>query len=204
MRKLQRFLAIPMAASAVAAVWLLYRQAGSGGLVWAFAAVSILIVFLWSIGTEQLIGRAIKWPTFAFLAAMLVWMAVDMPVETPRGGKWTVAGAQPWSEAAVASDVAQGHPLFVYFTADWCLTCKVNEAGAIDRGEVREAFDKAGVKVLAGDWTNGDPAITRFLEAHGRAGVPFYLWYAPGREPEELPQVLTPGMLISRAQSAKR
>ncbi|MES2137908.1 MAG: thioredoxin family protein, partial [Pseudomonadota bacterium] len=85
--------------------------------------------------------------------------------------------------------------------ADWCLTCKVNEAATIDRAEVRDAFRKAGVKVLAGDWTNGDPAITRFLESRGRAGVPLYLWYAPGKPPEELPQVLTPSMLISRARS---
>jgi thiol:disulfide interchange protein len=104
----------------------------------------------------------------------------------------------------VASYVAQRKAVFVYFTADWCLTCKANEAAAIDRGEVRDAFKQAGVKVLAGDWTNGDPAITRFLESRGRAGVPLYLWYAPGKEPEELPQILTPGMLISRAQQAKR
>jgi thiol:disulfide interchange protein len=112
-----------------------------------------------------------------------------------------VSGAEAWNEAKVASYAAQGHPVFVYFTADWCLTCKVNEEAAIDRGEVREAFRKAGMKVLAGDWTNGDPAITRFLESRGRAGVPLYLWYRPGEAPEELPQVLTPGMLISRAQA---
>jgi thiol:disulfide interchange protein len=203
MRRLQRFLAIPMGASALAAVWLLYRQTGGGGLIWAFAAVSILFILLWAIGTEQLIGRVIKWPAFVFLAGVLLWMAVDMPAEVSRGRSQAVAGAEQWSDARVASYVAQGHPVFVYFTADWCLTCKVNEAGAIDRAEVRAAFDKAGVKVLAGDWTNGDPATTRFLESRGRAGVPFYLWYAPGKEPEELPQVLTPGMLISRAQSAK-
>jgi thiol:disulfide interchange protein len=91
--------------------------------------------------------------------------------------------------------------MFVYFTADWCLSCKVNEAAAIDRSEVRDAFKAAGVKVLAGDWTNGDPAITRFLESRNRAGVPYYLWYAPGQELEELPQVLTPAILISRAQA---
>ncbi len=95
---------------------------------------------------------------------------------------------------------AQGDPVFVYFTADWCLTCKANEAAAIDRREVRAAFTKAGVQVFAGDWTNGDPAITRFLESRDRAGVPLYLWYAPGKPVEELPQILTPGMLISRAQ----
>ena len=92
--------------------------------------------------------------------------------------------------------------MLVYFTADWCLSCKVNEAAAIDRAEVRDEFKRDGVKVLAGDWTSGDPAITRFLESRGRAGVPLYLWYEPGKEPEELPQVLTPAMLISRAQAA--
>ena len=91
------------------------------------------------------------------------------------------AGAEPWSEARVASYLAQGRPVFVYFTADWCLTCKANEVAAIDRDEVRDAFDEAGVKVLVGDWTNGDPAITRFLESRGRAGVPLYLWYEPGK-----------------------
>jgi thiol:disulfide interchange protein len=93
--------------------------------------------------------------------------------------------------------------MFVYFTADWCLTCKANEAAAIDRDAVRQAFRKRGVLVLAGDWTNGDPAITRFLDSRGRAGVPLYLWYEPGKAPEELPQILTPGMLISRAQQAR-
>ena len=89
--------------------------------------------------------------------------------------------------------------MFVYFTADWCLTCKVNEAAAIDRDEVRQAFRDRGVLVLAGDWTDGDPEITRFLESRGRAGVPLYLWYEPGSQAEELPQILTPDMLISRA-----
>ena len=60
------------------------------------------------------------------------------------------------------------------------------------------------MKVFAGDWTSGDPAITRFLDSRGRAGVPLYLWYAPGRPAEELPQVLTPAMLIGRAQPVKR
>jgi len=141
----------------------------------------------------------------ASLAAFLVaagafWAISDQPIEVHR-----VAGAQTWSEAAVSRELSQGHPVFVYFTADWCLTCKVNEAAAIDSGEVRDAFKAAGVKTFAGDWTNGDPEITHFLEGQGRAGVPLYLWYAPGKaQPEELPQVLTPAMLISRARAPQR
>jgi thiol:disulfide interchange protein len=111
-----------------------------------------------------------------------------------------VAGADEWSEAKVAETLRQGRPAFVYFTADWCLTCKANEAAAIGRDEVEDAFREAGVEVLVADWTNGDPAMTRFLESRGRAGVPVYLWYAPGKPVEELPQILTPGMLIDRAR----
>jgi thiol:disulfide interchange protein len=109
-------------------------------------------------------------------------------------------GAEQWSEARVQAELAAGRPVFVYFTADWCLSCKANEVTSINREEVQAAFKAAGVKVLVGDWTRGDPAITRFLDGRGRAGVPLYLWYEPGREAEELPQILTPGMLTSRAR----
>jgi thiol:disulfide interchange protein len=198
MQRLQRFLAIPMAATAAACIWLLYRQTGQPGLVIGLAAALVLAALLFGFGMVQRRGGAAGWVA-ALLGLAVVGLAIwQVPGRSTSTA--TVAGAEPWSEARVASDVAQGHPVFVYFTADWCLTCKVNEAAAIDRSEVRDAFRKAGVKVVAGDWTNGDPAITRFLEAHGRAGVPYYLWYKSGRAPEELPQVLTPGALISRAQ----
>jgi thiol:disulfide interchange protein len=76
----------------------------------------------------------------------------------------------------------------------------VNEAAAIDRDEVRAAFKQGGVTVLTADWTDGDPAITRFLESRGRAGVPLYLWYDPSGQVEDLPQVLTPSLLIDHAR----
>ena len=86
--------------------------------------------------------------------------------------------------------------MFAYFTADWCLTCKVNEKGAIETDDVQAAFKKNDVAVLEGDWTDGDPVLGRFIEAHNRAGVPLYLYYAPGAaQPEVLPQVLTKSML---------
>jgi len=107
-----------------------------------------------------------------------------------------IAGAEPFGEARLAALRAEGKPVFAYFTADWCLTCKVNEKAAIDTRAVGDAFAKGGVKVLVGDWTDGDPALGRFIEAHNRAGVPLYLWYAPGSDrPQVLPQVLTPATL---------
>jgi len=203
MDRLKRFLAIPMAASAVGALWLLYRQAGSEGLLVGLAATALLAVSLVPIGLRQ---RKREPLTIAPFAAVVIAASVgigSLP-HSPQQSIHGVAGVGPWSEARVARLTQQHRPVFVYFTADWCLTCKVNEAAAIDRGEVRAAFKAAGVTVLAGDWTNGDPAITRFLDSRERAGVPLYLWYAPGESPEELPQVLTPGMLIARAQAVKR
>ena len=95
--------------------------------------------------------------------------------------------------------------MFVWFTADWCLSCKVNEAAAIERASTRDAFQKAGVVTLRGDWTRRDEAITRFLTAQGAAGVPLYLWY-PARSvrAEQLPQVLTPGLLAELARGSGR
>ncbi|MEP7130621.1 MAG: protein-disulfide reductase DsbD domain-containing protein [Sphingomicrobium sp.] len=203
MARLQRFLAIPMAASAVAALWLLYRLGGQPALIAGAAWTAMLLVLLLAFGFAQRGGRSVGIAVAALALVFTVFAIATVPKRS--GGEASVpAGAEAWNEACAATYVQQGHPVFVYFTADWCLTCKVNEAGAIDRSEVQDAFRKAGVKVLVGDWTNGDPAITRFLDSRGRAGVPLYLWYAPGREPEELPQVLTPAMLISRARAQRQ
>ncbi|MEO6225937.1 MAG: thioredoxin family protein [Sphingomicrobium sp.] len=201
MQRLQRFLAIPMAATAAACLWLLYRQTGATGLVIGAIAVVAIAAVLFAAGALQRRGRGGLW---AAAAAALIVVGTALWQVPPRStSPAIIQGAEAWSEAAVDRAAAGHKPLFVYFTADWCLTCKANEAAAIDRPEVRRAFRQAGVTVLAGDWTAGDPAITRFLEAHGRSGVPFYLWYAPGRPPEELPQLLTPSMLISRARQAR-
>ncbi|MES2327854.1 MAG: protein-disulfide reductase DsbD domain-containing protein [Pseudomonadota bacterium] len=201
MDRLKRFLAIPMAASALAALWLLYRLAGERALVIGLAVSIGLLFAAFEAGRLQRRGKAGAWGGAVAAIALVAAGFALVPQRT--SSSHAVAGAEPWSEARVASVLRERKPVFVYFTADWCLTCKVNEAAAIDRSEVRDAFKAAGVTVLAGDWTNGDPAITRFLESRGRAGVPYYLWYRPGESPEELPQVLTPSMLIDRAQLVK-
>ena len=202
MDRLKRFLAIPMWASAAAALWLLYRQTGERGLMIGIAATIGLLFALFEAGRLQRKGQGGAWGG-AVAALALAAVAISLVPARSEASR-SVAGAEPWSEARLATYVRQHRPVFVYFTADWCLTCKVNETAAIDRSEVRDSFKKARVQVLVGDWTNGNPAITRFLESRGRAGVPLYLWYAPGKEPEELSQVLTPAMLSSRAEAVRR
>ena len=200
MRRLQRFLAIPMGASAVAALWLLNREAGSSGLLIGVAATAILIAMLLLLGARQRAGERVGLIAAAAAVLTIFTATIADNAHLPQSVRHADAGTEVWSEAAVAGHLRHHQPVFVYFTADWCLSCKVNETTSIDRDEVRAAFRKGGVQVLAGDWTDGDPEITRFLESRGRAGVPLYLWYAPGKAPEELPQVLTPGMLIDRAE----
>jgi DsbC/DsbD-like thiol-disulfide interchange protein/cytochrome c biogenesis protein CcdA len=202
MARLQRFLAIPMAATAAACLWLLYRQGGNDALLAGLAATATLAAVLAWLGWRQRSGSTLGWVAAPALIAVAGASIMFVP-QRPENTVNIPRGTQPWSEASVGRYLQQGRPVFVYFTADWCLTCKANEVTAIDRSDVRDEFKKAGVQVLAGDWTNGDPAITRFLESRGRAGVPLYLWYRPGAEPEELPQILTASMLISRARSPR-
>ena len=200
MVRFQRFLAIPMAATVAGCLWLLWRQGGAPALLLALIALAgLALVLLWA-GWRQRRGEP---SGLIGLVAAVAIVAAAATLVPQRGPVRVPEGAESWSEARVAALLAKKHPVFVYFTADWCLTCKANEAAAIDRDAVRQAFREHNVRVLAGDWTNGDPAITRFLNSRGRAGVPLYLWYEPGKPPEELPQILAPGTLISCAQQPR-
>ncbi|MDQ7813622.1 thioredoxin family protein, partial [Brevundimonas sp.] len=103
----------------------------------------------------------------------------------------------PWSPAAVEAALAEGRPVLINFTADWCVTCKINERTSLGSAKVAAAMEAANAVYLVGDWTRRDDAITAELERHGRSGVPLYLLYSPGSpEPRILPQLLTEGVVI--------
>lgn len=195
--RVRRILSLPMFLTALALGWVLWRQAGSVGLMLALIALALLLVGLWLTGLAQRAGRGRAWwPALIGVPGALVAAALLHPgAATPAAA---VAGAQPFSEARLAALRAQGRPVFAYFTADWCLTCKVNEKTSIETEKVARAFRHGKVAVLVGDWTDGNPALGRFIEANNRAGVPLYLWYAPGAPaPRVLPQLLTPDMLAA-------
>jgi DsbC/DsbD-like thiol-disulfide interchange protein/cytochrome c biogenesis protein CcdA len=137
--------------------------------------------------------------------AWLLWREIGATNADQSGVISSHESALRFDEVKLADLRKDGKPVFLYFTADWCLTCKVNEKIAIEREEVKAAYKRSGVTVMVGDWTNGDPKITRFLNAHGVSGVPLYLFYPGGKDasgamPKPLPQVLTPGMLTALAQ----
>ncbi|MFM7027058.1 MAG: protein-disulfide reductase DsbD family protein [Chakrabartia sp.] len=200
MARFQTILAIPMFLTAAGLLWLLWQQTGTTGLWLGGGATALLSLALWVIGRRQVAGKSALRGGLMLLAASLALSALA-PATWLVARKAETGTGVAFSTARLAQLRAEGRPVFLYFTADWCLTCKVNEKAAIDRAEVKAAFDKAGIVVMVGDWTNADPAIGRFLEAQGRSGVPLYLFYAKGAAgPQELPQVLTPKMLTDLAR----
>ena len=186
MATFRHILAVPMALTALWLGWLLWREAGERGLLVGAAAVGALGLALWWGGRRR--GWLGSIPVLAVAAAALLLVPAATVARDAAGAS---LGAEKFSEARLARLRAAKRPVFVYFTADWCLTCKVNEKAVLDRAEVADAFRRRSVAVLVGDWTRGDPEIGRFLETQGRSGVPLYLWYAPGREVQALPQILT-------------
>jgi thiol:disulfide interchange protein len=155
---------------------------------------------LWWVGLRQGAGARAAWVPILPALALAAVAGVGLPQAAAAGARMPNGGEQRFDEAALARLRDEGKPVFLYFTADWCLSCKVNERVAIGRPEVARAFAAKGVITMVGDWTAGDARITRFLAAHGRSGVPLYLFYPKGaREPQLLPQVLTPGLLTGLA-----
>jgi len=195
----RHILAVPMLLTALGLAWILGRQAGVNGMATGLAAALLLALGLWWSGRRQAALKGGAW--WPMLAALIGAAALIAIVPRDAAAASTAeAGTVKFDEAKLADLRSQGRPVFLYFTADWCLTCKVNEKAAIERSEVAKAFADKKVVVMVGDWTRGDPAISRFLSSHGRSGVPFYLFYpAGGGEPRELPQILTPGLLAGLA-----
>jgi len=192
METFQRILSVPMFLTALGLAWILGRQTGVDGMSVGLGAALLVGLALWWL------GKGGRWPAAIALLLAIVAPLLILPTEAPASSQAEgPLPAEPFSEARLAGLRAANRPVFVYFTADWCLTCKVNERGAMASAQVAEAFRARGTQVLVGDWTRGDAAIGAFLERHGRSGVPLYLYYAPGRDAEVLPQILTAGRLIA-------
>ncbi|MBX9815865.1 MAG: thioredoxin family protein, partial [Sphingomonas sp.] len=198
MEHFRHFLALPMGLTAVWLAWVLGGEAGVDGMAIGLAGIVGLGAVLFLVGERQ--RRGLSAGLAALVALAAVTGATAWAVKPEAKAAVARADTQSFSEERLATLRANRTPVFVYFTADWCLTCKVNERVAIDTAPVRAAFARHKVATLVGDWTSGDAKLGRFIEAHNRAGVPLYLYYPVGAsEPEVLPQVLTPDLLVAKA-----
>ena len=199
MESFRQLMAFPLYLSSVWLLWVIGRQAGVDALGWTLLGAVVLAAGLWARGHWPLGRLSALAETAAVIAAL--GFAASLPrhglpslQRNPAAPRTTRAEA--YSDARLAELRAQHRTVFVDFTADWCLTCKVNERIALMTPEVGQAFAEHNVAWLVADWTDGDPAITHVLSHYGRPGVPLYLVYSAGAAPHVLPQLLTPDIVV--------
>jgi thiol:disulfide interchange protein DsbD len=200
MEYLKQGVSVPIFATVI---WLAWVVAGTYG---AMLLAALLACFLLLAVAGWFLGR---WPAKGWatsVAAVVLLGVIGLGVYASNAFALTAApgvqtaqqtGWQPWSEETVQKSLSAGRPVFVDFTASWCLSCQVNERVALSRPEVKKAFADSNVTLLRADWTQHDEAIAQALEKLGRSGVPAYALYVPGQEsPKLLPEALTPGIVL--------
>ncbi len=218
---LKQAVSVPIFVTVIWLAWVVAQAYGAALLASVLASFLLLAIAGWFLGRWP----AKRWATA--VAGLILLGVVGISMEAPRelvvlpptlnpddmrvlaslsrGRLAEMKTWQPWSADAVNRALASGQPVFVDFTASWCLSCQVNERVALDRPEVMQAFAAANVVLLRADWTRQDPAITQALTTLGRSGVPVYALYTPGQStPQLLPQVLTPGIVIDAVAKLPR
>ncbi|MGL6162175.1 protein-disulfide reductase DsbD family protein [Microbulbifer sp.] len=214
METFKHLLAFPLFITALWLFWIVGQQLGATSMFVGLLSATAVAFALWAYG-KGASGRkkGIWYPTAmaGALAAIFAFTQVEASKTMPRAAGDESAGKlgglqlEHFDENRVKEYIAAEQPTFVYFTADWCISCKANERVALATDQVAEAFNSRGIRVVEGDWTTEDLVITRWLEMYGRAGVPLYLYFPKGSSLKTvsiLPQVLTPGIVIDAIKRA--
>jgi thiol:disulfide interchange protein DsbD len=172
-------------------VWVLGQQSGIDGAGALLGLLVCLAAVVWSFTLRGRTRIVLASALLACTAALALAIGGNIvrpaePAVAASGARW-----QPWSAARVAELQAAGRPVFVDFTAAWCVTCQYNKKATLSDADLLADFDARQVALLRADWTRQDPAITAALNALGRSGVPVYVLQAPGKAPVVLTEILS-------------
>ena len=219
---LKHGLGFSLLATTIWLLWLLGSSFGPGAQARALVLLLALALGGWLHGLVQHQPGGARRRLVQLLAVALIgaagWWAFAGLGQAPEAGSGaapvtqqaaTGEGGYTWrafDEQAIARELEAGRPVFVDFTADWCITCKVNERGALAEPAVAEAVARHDVAMFKADWTRRDERIRRVLARHGKGGVPMYLMYAPGApgSPQLLPELLTTARIVEAIEQAAR
>ena len=206
METLKQWLAFPLYLSAVWLLWVYGRQTGIDAQALVLIGAVCIAAACWLWGRKQL-AQAGK--VSAVLALLLLLAALLLPLLFTQSTSVVAEQSteqhwQRWSAEKLQQLRADGKPVLVNMTADWCITCLVNERVALNTDSSKAALALYDVTYLKGDWTLRDAAITQYLRLYQRDGVPLYVLYWPGQPPEVLPQILTPDTLATTLERLSR
>ena len=207
-------LAFPMLATAVWLFWVIGKQLGVDSMTVSLVAALCFAFAVWAYGHVAHARRRYAWSAAAVLG-LVGTVLIGLRIEDYRAAPVSLSGTdagnlgqlelEHFTPERVAGYIDAGEPVFLYFTADWCVSCKVNERVALATDAVGTAFNERGIKVVEGDWTSEDPLITEWLDRFGRVGVPLYLYFPEGSSldnPTILPQILLPEIVIDAIAAA--
>ena len=200
MNTFKKILSIPMLAAVFWLAWVAYRLSGSLAILPALLGTIALSLGLLLYGRSQ--HSFPPSPTLRWGGLALVLLAAVIPATALKTASTELVSDHPdrlrWSEEEVARQLADGHTVFIDFTAAWCLTCQVNERVTLSHTDVQAAFRSNNIAFLVADWTRRDPAITSALQKYGREGVPTYviLRPSPNSTPQLLPEIITPSIVL--------
>jgi len=212
METFKQAMAFPMFGAVIWMIWILSDQAGSSGVLFSLGSLLLAGMAAWIYGKWSQTDRRSWVRGGAQVAAVFFLLLALWPLKwistfekSPSGKSVEENGWEIFTPQRLEELRAEGKPVFIDFTAKWCLTCQVNKAIALDQAEVRRKFREKGVTLLLADWTNQDETIRTALASYGRAGVPFYVLYGtdPKASPVILPEILTPGIVQDALKKLK-
>ena len=195
-------LAFPLYLTSVWLLWVAGNQAGVNTMALALSGLVLLALAAYLYGDTKLRkGLSI------ILVAGAVFLAI--PSDNKPGGsdssRALSEGQIAWSASVLNDYIERGDPIFVDVTADWCITCLANEAAVLFTPEMEQAFIDADIPYMIADWTDYDADIGRFVQSHGRSGIPLYVMYprGVGSTPVILPQLLTRDIVLTAIENAR-
>ncbi|MBK8285543.1 MAG: protein-disulfide reductase DsbD [Ahniella sp.] len=199
METLKQWLAYPLYITAIWLAWVLGHQRGADAMaVWLLGALALTAALWWWEKTRYAdapLKRTVLAGLLMLASGLALWTIHTLPTNRGKVGD-SVGTTQPYAASTLADLRAANTPVFVNMTADWCVSCKVNERSTLSGDRFRKVLADTGTVYLKGDWTNEDPAITEFLKQHGAVGVPLYVYFGAGAaEGKILPTILTPDMV---------